>query len=150
MKLREAKRGDEEAIMELIHGLAAYENAPEEVKNDPESLARDLFDTKVCEAIVLEEDETVIGFALYYTSYSTWRGPCLYLEDLYVIPEKQRKNAGKLLFNQIVSICKERKYRRMDWQVLDWNEPAIKFYQKENAVLDEEWINGRLFFDYDN
>jgi GNAT superfamily N-acetyltransferase len=134
--------------MELIHGLAAYENAPKEVKNDPVSLARDLFRTKVCEAFVLEDNGDVIGFALYYTSYSTWRGPCLYLEDLYVIPEKRRQNAGKLLFDQVVATCKERKFQRMDWQVLDWNEPAIKFYEKEKAILDPEWINGRLFFEY--
>lgn len=149
MNLRKAESGDEFAIMELIHGLAAYENASEEVKNDPASLAKDLFESKVCEAIVLLEEESIIGFALYYTSYSTWRGPCLYLEDLYVIPEKRRQNAGKLLFDEVVAICKEQKFRRMDWQVLDWNEPAIKFYEKENAVLDGEWINGRLFFEFD-
>ncbi|MCH2224083.1 MAG: GNAT family N-acetyltransferase [Crocinitomicaceae bacterium] len=149
MRVREAKPGDEYVIMKLIHGLAAYEKASEEVKNNPESLAKDLFESKLCEAIVLEEDESIIGFALYYTSYSTWRGPCLYLEDLYVVPEKRGQNAGKLLFDQVVAICKKRKFRRMDWQVLDWNEPAIEFYKKVNATLDSEWINGRLFFDYD-
>jgi GNAT superfamily N-acetyltransferase len=89
----------------------------------------------------------VVGFALFYTNYSTWKGKCLYLEDLYVLPEFRRIGAGSALFERVIDEAKKRKVRRMDWQVLDWNEPAIEFYKKKGALLDPEWINGRLFFD---
>jgi GNAT superfamily N-acetyltransferase len=144
--IREARKGDEQAIMDLIHGLALYEKAPEQVVNTAEDLAVHLFEEKICEAIVAEKDEQIVGFALYYTNYSTWKGKCLYLEDFYVLPELRGEGIGSLLFDRVVEIAKERGVKRMDWQVLEWNEPAIKFYQKKEAVLDSEWINGRFFF----
>ena len=144
--IREARKGDEQAIMDLIHGLALYEKAPEQVVNTAEDLAIHLFEEKICEAIVAEKDNQIVGFALYYTNYSTWKGKCLYLEDFYVLPELRGEGIGSLLFNRVVEIAKDRGVKRMDWQVLEWNEPAIKFYQKKDAVLDSEWINGRFFF----
>jgi GNAT superfamily N-acetyltransferase len=147
MNIRAAQRGDEGAIMDLIHGLAEYEKAPLEVVNTSEELGIDLFDEKVCDALVAEVDGMVVGFALFYTNYSTWKGKCLYLEDLFILPEYREHGIGSKLFDVVVAIAKERGVRRMDWQVLDWNEPAIKFYQKKNAHLDPEWINGRLFFE---
>ena len=144
--LRAAVRGDEFVLIDLIKGLAEYENEPDAVENTPEKLAIDLFDTKVCEAIIAEQDGQVIGFSIYYTSYSTWKGPCMYLEDLYVIPEARGTGAGGMLFDRVVEIAKERNYARMDWQVLDWNTPAIEFYKKRGATIDEDWFNGRLFF----
>lgn len=146
MEIRKAKRGDEVQIMELIHGLAAFENEPDEVDNTAELLGKDLFDDQVCEAFVAEEGEQIIGFGLFYTSYSTWKGPCLYLEDLYVRESHRRLGVGGLLFDRLVETAKERNFARMDWQVLDWNEPAIDFYKKKGARLDVEWLNGRLFF----
>jgi GNAT superfamily N-acetyltransferase len=147
MIIRQAVRGDEFPIMDLIQGLAAYENAPDQVVNTPEELGVDLFDLKACDAFVAEIDNMVVGFALFYTNYSTWKGKCLYLEDLYVLPEFRRIGAGSALFERVIDEAKKRKVRRMDWQVLDWNEPAIEFYKKKGALLDPEWINGRLFFD---
>lgn len=144
--IREARKGDEQAIMDLIHGLALYEKAPEQVVNTAEDLAIHLFEEKICEAIVAEKDKQIVGFALYYTNYSTWKGKCLYLEDFYVLPELRGEGIGSLLFNRVVEIAKDRGVKRMDWQVLEWNEPAIQFYQKKDAVLDSEWINGRFFF----
>lgn len=144
--IREARKGDEQAIMDLIHGLALYEKAPEQVVNTAEDLAIHLFEEKICDAIVAEKDEQIVGFALYYTNYSTWKGKCLYLEDFYVLPELRGEGIGSLLFDRVVEIAKDRGVKRMDWQVLEWNEPAIKFYQKKDAVLDSEWINGRFFF----
>ena len=144
--IREARKGDEKAIMDLIHGLALYEKAPEQVVNTAEDLAIHLFEEKICEAIVAEKDKQIVGFALYYTNYSTWKGKCLYLEDFYVLPELRGEGIGSLLFDRVVEIAKDRGVKRMDWQVLEWNEPAIKFYQKKDAVLDSEWINGRFFF----
>ncbi len=146
MKIRAAQLGDEYALIDLIQGLADFENEPNAVDNTPERLKRDLFEHGHCEALVAEIDTKIVAFAIYYTSYSTWKGPCLYLEDLYVLREHRRLGIGEVLFDRLVDICKDRGYTRMDWQVLDWNEPAIKFYQKKNALLDGEWLNGRLFF----
>ncbi len=145
--IRAAQKGDEHAIMELIHGLALYEKAPEQVVNTAEDLGVHLFDEKICEAIVAEKDNKIVGFALYYTNYSTWKGKCLYLEDFYVLPELRNEGIGSLLFDKVVEIARNRGVKRMDWQVLEWNEPALNFYKKKQAVLDPEWINGRIFFD---
>jgi GNAT superfamily N-acetyltransferase len=145
--IRPAQKGDEHAIMELIHGLALYEKAPEQVVNTAKDLGVHLFDERICEAIVAEKNNQIIGFALYYTNYSTWKGKCLYLEDFYVLPELRGEGIGSLLFDKVVEIARERGVKRMDWQVLDWNEPALNFYKKKQAVLDPEWINGRIFFD---
>jgi GNAT superfamily N-acetyltransferase len=144
--IRKAERFDVVAIFALIQELALYEKAPEQVTNTHEQLAIDLFEKKICEAIVAEKENEVVGFALYYTSYSTWKGACLYLEDFYVIESERKLGIGQLLFDRVVQIAKERNVQRMDWQVLEWNEPAIRFYEKQKAILDPEWLNGRLFF----
>lgn len=147
MTIREAKPGDESAIMALIKALAEYEKAPDEVVNTEEDLAIHLFEERVCEALVVEmASNQIVGFALYYTNYSTWKGKCLYLEDFFILPDFRRNSIGSALFDRVVEIAKERKVKRMDWQVLEWNTPAISFYQKKKATLDPEWINGRLFF----
>jgi GNAT superfamily N-acetyltransferase len=147
MTIRAAQPGDENAIMSLIHALALYEKAPEQVKNNASDLATHLFEEKICAALVVEIEQQIVGFALYYTNYSTWKGKCLYLEDFFMLPEFRREGIGSQLFDHVVRIAKERNVRRMDWQVLAWNEPALSFYSKKNATLDPEWINGRLFFD---
>jgi GNAT superfamily N-acetyltransferase len=146
MNIREATTGDEIAIHGLIQALAEYERAPLEVINTPEQLRIDLFEDNVCDALVVEQEGLIVGFALFYTSYSTWKGRCLYLEDFYVLPEFRRGGIGGKLFREVVETARRRGVKRMDWQVLEWNEPAIEFYKKHEAVLDPEWINGRLFF----
>jgi GNAT superfamily N-acetyltransferase len=147
MQIRQAKPGDETEIFNLIYALAVYEKAPEQVTNTPQQLARDLFEDKICSAIVAEEGNQIAGFSLYYISYSTWKGKCLYLEDFFVIPEMRKMGIGEQLFQKTVEIAKQMGAKRMDWQVLEWNEPALNFYRKQKAILDPEWINGRLFFD---
>ena len=140
MNIREAKIGDEEAIHGLISELALYEKAPNEVTNTLENLRIDLFVDRVCEALVVENEVSeIVGFALYYRSYSTWKGRCLYLEDFYIKPEFRRGGIGSELFVRVVEVAKK-------WEVKRWNEPAIEFYKKHKAVLDPEWVNGRLFF----
>ena len=147
MNIRAARLGDETAIHGLISELALYEKAPGEVTNTVEKLKIDLFVDAVCEALVVENGrQEVVGFALYYQSYSTWKGRCLYLEDFYIQPEFRRGGIGSQLFAEVVQIARKWGVKRMDWQVLDWNEPAIQFYKKQQAVLDPEWVNGRLFF----
>lgn len=144
--IRHAQKGDEHAIMRLIQALALYEKAPDEVVNTAEELAIHLFEENICSALVAEVNNEIVGFALWYTSYSTWKGKCLYLEDFYVLPEFRTLGIGSKLFDEVVRIAKEAKVRRMDWQVLEWNTLALDFYTKKEAILDPEWINGRLFF----
>ncbi|WP_343747177.1 GNAT family N-acetyltransferase [Fluviicola sp.] len=147
MNIRDARPGDETAILGLIRELAVYEKAPDEVINTAEQLRTDLFEDRVCEAFVVENEQSeIVGFALFYVSYSTWKGRCLYLEDFYIQPEFRRGGIGSKLFLKVVETAKKWGVKRMDWQVLDWNEPAIAFYQKHEAILDGEWINGRFFF----
>ena len=145
--IRIAKQSDVAAIFALIQELALYEKAPEQVTNTVENLRIDLFDKQLCGAIVAEINEEIVGFALYYTSYSTWKGACLYIEDFYVKEEFRKLGIGQQLFDEIVLIAKARNVKRMDWQVLEWNEPAIRFYEKQQALLDPEWLNGRMFFE---
>lgn len=146
MLVRPAKPSDTVSIHKLIHELANYERAPDAVINTPDSLAEDLFVHQRCHAFVVEQEGIIIGFALYYFGYSTWKGRTLYLEDLYVQEDFRKAGIGQQLFDHIVSVAKNEKVRRMDWQVLNWNEPALAFYRKNKAILDDEWINGRLFF----
>lgn len=147
MKIRAAKLGDEQAIFALIQELALYEKAPEQVSNTAEQLSIDLFQSFLCEAIVAENNKEIIGFALYYTSYSTWKGVSLYLEDFYVKENHRNKGIGNMLFEKVVEIAKDKKVKRMDWQVLEWNVLALGFYEKKEAELSSEWVNGRLYFD---
>ena len=146
MIIRVAKPGDETAIHQLIVELAVYEKEPDAVINTPKQLAIDLFEKKVCHAYVAEIDQEIVGFALYYFSYSTWKGRALYLEDIYIKESFRNRHIGNLLFDQVVEEAKNANVKRMDWQVLNWNEPAIAFYKKKNATLDPDWTNGRLFF----
>lgn len=143
--LRKAQSSDMEAVLSLIKELAVYENAGHEVTNTVANLIEDGFgDQPIFKCIVATNDNVVIGFALYYTSYSTWKGKCLYLEDFLVTEAWRRKGVGKLLFDEVFRIAKETKARRFEWQVLDWNQPAINFYKKYEANLDETWINCKL------
>ena len=146
IKVRASKSGDEQSIYDLVKALAVYEKAPDEVINTPEQIAKDLFENEICYAYVAEINNLIIGFALYYVSYSTWKGKSLYLEDLFVLPEYRKEGVGGLLFDEVVATAKRWKVKRMDWQILDWNEPALSFYKKKNAHLDSGWVNGRLFF----
>lgn len=135
-------------VMELIRELAMYEKAPGEVEVTEADLIADGFgDNKVFSCFVAENDKKIIGMGLYYVKYSTWKGQCVYLEDLIVSENYRGKKAGAKLFEAIARECKELGVKRMEWQVLDWNEPAINFYKKYNAIMDPEWINGKLTFE---
>jgi GNAT superfamily N-acetyltransferase len=146
MEIRLAQIGDETGIFKLIYELAVYEKAPEQVTNTPEVLKADLFQDKICEAFVAIVEDKIVGFALWYTSYSTWKGRCLYLEDFYVLPEFRSQKIGSLLFDKVVDLAKKSGVKRMDWQVLEWNQLALDFYKRKASILDSEWVNGRLFF----
>ncbi len=144
--IREAERKDAVAILGLIKELAAYEKEPDAVIVTPAQLENDLFNEQICHALVVEVAGEIIGFALYYFAYSTWKGKCLYLEDFYLKPESRRAGWGLKLFQKVKNVAIQEQVKRMDWQVLEWNTPAIEFYKKVGATLDPTWINGRLFF----
>jgi GNAT superfamily N-acetyltransferase len=145
---RIALPGDEESIHRLIVELAVFERQPNAVIVPSEALYNHLFVEKVCSSIVAVDVQTdaVIGFALYYFSYSTWKGKCLYLEDIYVQEIHRKLGIGQVLFDMVVSVAKENKVARMDWQVLNWNLSAIEFYKKNKTELSDQWLNGRLYF----
>jgi GNAT superfamily N-acetyltransferase len=143
--IRPATENDVPQIMGLIHELALFEKAPEEVINTAEQMKKDGFEANpLFKCLVAETDAGIIGFALYYYRYSTWKGKCLYLEDFYVKENFRNFGVGKLLFDIIIETAKHDNCKRINWQVLDWNESAIKFYEKYNAGFDKEWWNGFL------
>ena len=147
VNIRVATAADCPRLLELINELAVYEKAPEEVTVTLEHFIDAGFGANpVWKAFVAEVDDNVIGFALYYTRYSTWKGCRLYLEDFIVTEDFRGKGVGKLLFEKVIDEAKNGNYIGMVWQVLDWNEPAINFYRKYDANLDGEWINGSLNF----
>jgi GNAT superfamily N-acetyltransferase len=147
MKLRDAEPRDVVGIHALIRELAEYEKCGDCVTNTIEDLHCHLFEDQICRALVIEHNQAIIGFALYYVSYSTWKGKCIYLEDLYVQDKYRGSGYGLQLFNAVKEVARLGGYKRLDWQVLDWNEPAIEFYKRQGALLDPEWINGRLYLD---
>jgi GNAT superfamily N-acetyltransferase len=146
VQIRFANPGDMSAVLGLIKELAIYENAEEQVTNTVEQLIEDGFGRNpTFECLVAVDDSGVFGFALFYASYSTWKGNCLYLEDLLITERRRKEGFGGMLFEALIQIAKERGAKRFEWQVLDWNEPAINFYKKYKADLDPEWINGKIF-----
>lgn len=144
--IRPAIKEDCERMMELIRELAAYEKAPDEVTVTMEHFVESGFGKDpVWYAWVVELDSVVVGFALYYIRYSTWKGQRMYLEDILVTESHRGKRYGKLLLDKLIEICKEKGYSGMMWQVLDWNEPAIRFYEKFPGVtFSSEWVNVSL------
>ena len=145
INLRIATKQDCPRLMELINELALFERAPEEVTVTLAEFEEAGFGAKpVWKAFVAEADGLIIGMALYYIRYSTWKGRRLYLEDLIVTESWRGKGAGKLLFNRILQEAHELGFNGMMWQVLDWNEPAITFYNKYQAALDAGWLNASL------
>ncbi len=143
--VRKGTKNDVKAVHALIVELAIYERAEQEVSNTVDQLLRDGFgEDPVYELLVAETEEKVVGMALWYTKYSTWKGKCGYLEDLVVQADLRGRGIGKALFLEVAKACAHRGYGRMEWQVLDWNEPAIGFYRSLGAGLDPEWLNGKL------
>ena len=138
-KIRKATEKDFPAILNLIKELALFEKAPEKVTNTVEQMKEE---QNFFEALVAEkEGGEIIGFALYYFVYYTWVGKSLYLDDLYVKEKYRGNKIGYALLDKVIAYGKENSCKRIRWQVLDWNEPAIAFYKKLGARLDNEWIN---------
>lgn len=147
MSLRPATEADLDTIVELIHALAEYEREPEAVRLDPEEMRRHLFGPRPYAQVILAEtgDGASAGFALFFHNFSTWEGkPGIYLEDLFVRPEFRGQGYGKALLAELARLAVERGCARLEWAVLDWNEPSIQFYRALGAVPMDEWTTYRL------
>jgi len=147
MKLstRKAVRNDLQAVLDLVVELAIYENEPEAVTASllDYQLA---FDENRIQIIVAEDESKIVGIALYYLTFSTWKGKMMYLEDFVVSESYRRTGVGELIWEALKEDCKRQKCILLKWQVLDWNEPAIKFYEKHHATIEKEWWNGKIYF----
>jgi len=134
-------------MMRLIRELALYEKAPNEVVATEQTLLSHGFGKNpLFVSWVAELDGHIVGMALCYIRYSTWKGPVLYLEDLVVTESHRSKGIGKLLFETCLDYAKTQGYPRMIWQVLDWNQPAIEFYNQYQASFDAQWLNAYIDF----
>jgi Sortase and related acyltransferases len=143
--IRRARRSDCPRILELIKGLAAYEKAPQEVTITLDHLEESGFGPNpVWWGFVAEVKGVVYGMAIYYIRFSTWKGQRMYLEDIYVAEEMRGEGLGRLLFDQLIIEAREKEFKGIVWQVLEWNTPAIDFYKKYHASFDPEWINCSL------
>ena len=148
-EIRPARIEDVPIILQLIRDLATYERAPNDVTATEGQLAEVLFGARPSAEVLLAfEQATAVGFAVFFHNFSTWLGrPGLYLEDLFVKPEMRGKGYGRALLVYLAKIARERGCGRMEWAVLDWNDPAIQFYRKLGAKPMDEWTVFRLTSD---
>jgi GNAT superfamily N-acetyltransferase len=143
--IRPAVRADVPRILEFIRALAAYERAPEAVTATEASLEREGFGPNpFYSCLIAEHDGRTAGYALYFFNYSTWVGPGIYLEDIFVEPELRGLGIGKLLLERVAAIAVEQGCARLQWAVLDWNTPAIEFYGAMGSEFLDEWRNMRM------
>ena len=144
--IRVAVKADAPKILQLIQDLALYEKAPNEAVATLEQIEQTLFsDLPSAFAHVAEVDGEVVGISIWFLNYSTWLGkPGIYLEDLYVDPEHRGKGLGLALLKELATICVERGYERLQWWVLDWNQPSIEFYTSLGAEAMDEWTVYRV------
>ncbi len=145
IKIRKGYKEDLPAVLGLIRELATFEKAPNDVVVSLEDMEQDGFgDKPIFKFYVAEADDVIVGMALYYIKYSTWKGKCVFLEDIIVTEKFRRFKIGKQLFEEVVKAAKKLKARRVEWQVLDWNVPAIRFYEKYDTAFMKEWLSCRL------
>lgn len=141
--LRKATKQDLQGTLDLVNELALYEKAPQEVTVTLADYETD-FDNNVFDILIAEQENKIVGIAFYYMAYSTWKGKMLYLEDFVVKEELRGHGIGKQLFKAYLEEAKKLNVSLAKWQVLDWNEPAINFYEKYNSTIEKEWFNGKI------
>lgn len=144
--IRKAVKSDASAILGLVKELATYEKEPDAVEVTLAEVEADGFGPNaIYSAYVAEMSGHIVGMALYYVKYSTWKGKAIYLDDIIVTEKHRRSGIGGKLFEEVVKVAKQMGVRKIDWQVLHWNEPAITFYKKYNTVFSKEWVNCTLY-----
>ena len=145
--IRKGTKQDLPSVLDLINELALFEKAPEQVINTVNDMEKDGFGKNpVFTFYVAELNNTIVGIAVYFVKYSTWKGKGLYLDDLFVTEKFRGKGIGKKLFDIIIEEAKNINAKQLHWQVLDWNTPAINFYKKYGATVDAEWLDCKLHF----
>ena len=143
--IRPALPEDVPVLRQLVGELAAYEREPDAVRATEDDLTRALFVERTCSAHVALRADEVVGFALWYPTFSTWEGrPGLWLEDLFVRPEARGTGLGRDLLRALAQVCVQRGWTRFEWWVLDWNEPALGFYRSLGALPQSDWTTYRL------
>jgi len=145
VNIRTAQRKDMPAVFGLVRDLAIYEKALHELKMTIEDYYKH-FDEKVFQCMVAEHEGQVIGTCIYYMTFSTWKGRMMYLEDFVVHPEHRGQGAGQQLWDAYIAEAKEQDCNLVKWQVLDWNTPAVRFYERNKAIIEKEWWNGKIIF----
>jgi GNAT superfamily N-acetyltransferase len=149
MKIRPAAPGDEHALFDLVRALARFERLDDTVTGSAEALARDLFgDRAACEVLLAEDGGVAVGYALYFTTYSTFlTKPGLWLEDLFVLESHRRRGIGLALLTEVRRLAEARGCGRFEWSVLDWNEKAIALYERFGATVMPDWRICRVTFE---
>jgi GNAT superfamily N-acetyltransferase len=145
IKTRIGTRQDLEAIRNLVIELAVFEKEPDAVIATLEDY-QNSYDEGLLKLIVAEMDSKIMGMCLGYLTFSTWKGKMMYLEDFYVTEEYRRYGVGQLLWNSFIKLSKDLGCKLLKWQVLDWNEVGLRFYEKNNATIEKNWWNGKIFF----
>jgi len=144
--LRRGQKTDLQRVYGMVKELALFENEPEAVIStvDDYILA---FEEGLISLIVAEKANDLIGMALFYDTFSTWRGKMLYLEDFYVKPAHRSLGIGDMIFDAVIEESLNRKCKILKWQVLDWNTGAVKFYERKKATIEKNWWNGKILLD---
>ena len=145
MKIREGSYDDLGDVFRLVCELAEYEKEPEAVITNLEIYQRD-FKKGLFETLIAETDGEVTGMMLFYMTYSTWKGPMLYLEDFVISQSHRRQGIGAALFDRLLDVAKEKEVSLLKWQVLDWNTPAIDFYKKYKSIIETRWLSAKILF----
>lgn len=145
IQIRKARIDDVPSLYNLVYELAVFEKEPEALTTSLESY-EDAFSENLIDAIVAEDQGEIVGMVLYYMTFSTWKGKSLYLEDFYVKEAYRQFGIGQSLFDAYLEEAKARSAQMTKWQVLDWNEVGINFYKKNNAVIETNWWNGKIYF----
>ena len=144
-QIRPAQDKDIPGIYALVEELAIYEKARNELWLTVEEYQQ-LWEENAFESIVATHNDQVVGTCIYYMTFSTWKGRMLYLEDFVVKDTHRQTGIGQALFDEFISIAKTKECALIKWQVLDWNEPALAFYRKNQAIIEKEWWNGKIVF----
>ena len=142
--IRRARIEDMGGILELVKELARFEEAEDQVKTTIEDYEKN-FLSGVFDSSVAEIDGKIVGMVLYFVCWSTWRGRMMYLDDFVVQENLRQKGVGQMLFDELFIEAKKRGCKLVKWQVLDWNKSALKFYKKNDSIIEKEWWNGKKF-----